>query len=554
MNVPAVLGRLTIEEKIGQMFMFGFPGTAPSPEIEEFIGRRAIGGVIYFARNVTEVAQTAALSERLQATARDGRAALPLFVAADQEGGIVARFTAASGAVRMPGNMLLGAAGDPSLTEAVAVAAGEQLAACGVNVNLAPVLDVNVNPANPVIGGRSYGEDPAMVADHGAAAVRGYQKAGVMATGKHFPGHGDTDVDSHLALPVVPHQRDRLEAVELLPFRRAIAAGVAGIMTSHVFFPAIEPTPGLPATLSRRVLTGLLRRELGFDGLVMTDCMEMKAITDNYPAGQAAVLAVKAGADLVLVSHTPERQAESLDAVLAAVRRGDVDEGRVDESVARILAHKARYDVGRVSPPDRARATCGTAAQRELALRAAVSGVTLVRDRAGLIPVHRGSDARAAGITGIAGIAIIAVSPRPLSGVEDGAGGPTTTPPLADALARAGLAARGLHVNMRPAPAEIERAADLAGGAGVVVVATVAAHRFPEQVGLVKRLLGSGRPTIIVALREPYELARFPEAGSFLAAYDDSEPVIEAVAHILAGKDKAGGRLPVTIPGIDPAA
>ncbi|MHB8926462.1 MAG: beta-N-acetylhexosaminidase [Bacillota bacterium] len=547
-RTTGLLDRLTIEEKVGQMFMFGFPGTAPSPEIEEFIGRRGLGGVIYFARNVADVAQVAALSEELQEAAGRGRQDLPLFIAADQEGGIVARFTGASGMARMPGNMALGATRDAVLTEAVAAAVGEQLSACGINVNLAPVLDVNVNPANPVIGVRSFGEAPALVADLGAAAVRGYQKAGVLATGKHFPGHGDTDVDSHRALPLVPHGRDRLEAVELLPFREAIKAGLAAIMTSHVFFPAIEPEPGLPATLSPRVLTGLLRGELGFDGLIMTDCLEMKAVTDNFPAGEAAVRAVEAGADLVLVSHTPERQAESLEAVLAAVRRGDLGERRIDESVARILAYKARYGAGRRSAPDLARRACGTVAQRGLALQAALRAVTIVRDRDGLVPLPGLPSSRPVSV------GVVGVSPEPLSGVEEGAGAGGAEPPLAVALSRAGVKARGTRVNLRPTEAEVERAVSLAARADVAVVATVAAHRFSEQVALVKRLLAAGRPVIVVALREPYDLTRFPEAGTFIAAYDDSEPVIEAVARVLAGQDKAAGRLPVTIPGIDPTA
>ncbi|KAF4325166.1 hypothetical protein G195_001310 [Phytophthora kernoviae 00238/432] len=223
---------------------------------------------------------------------------LPLMISVDQEGGMVARIDK-EGVTQVPGNMALGATGNPEYTLECAQILGHELKSIGIDMNLAPVLDVNNNILNPVIGVRSYGENAESVAAHGAAAIKGYQSRGVAATAKHFPGHGDTAVDSHLGMVTVPHERNRLEQVELLPFRRAIEAGVDAIMTAHVIFPAIEPEP-IPATLSRKVLTGLLREEMGFEGIIITDCLEMHAISKPYGVAEAAIRAVEAGADLIL--------------------------------------------------------------------------------------------------------------------------------------------------------------------------------------------------------------------------------------------------------------
>src|SRR5690606_667232 len=256
-----------------------------------------VGGVILFARNIRDPVQVANLTRSLQQLAQSSGARIPLFIATDQEGGIVARLR--SPAAVMPGAMALGAASSPELAYEAGRSTARQLLAVGINMNFAPVVDVNNNPANPVIGVRSFGEDPELVAELGAAFIRGQQEEGVISTAKHFPGHGDTDTDSHIALPRADHPRVRLDQVELVPFRAAIAAGVDAIMTAHVTFPSIDPTPGLPATLSHRVLTGLLREELGHEGLIVTDAMEMQAITANFGIAEAAVRAVEAVGDMV---------------------------------------------------------------------------------------------------------------------------------------------------------------------------------------------------------------------------------------------------------------
>ncbi len=337
---------MTLDEKIGQMLLFGWNGDAPedrrmvnahaSALIDEF----GVGGVILMGRNVGPPKQARATLAELQMRAKD-RGLPPLFVAVDQEGGRVQRLAPPDYPPR-PSAREIGASGDPAQARAAARALGEELKRLGFNWDFAPVLDVDNNPNNPVIGDRSYGDDPRTVAAMGAAAVRGFQDdAGILACGKHFPGHGDTDTDSHQALPRIPHDRARLDAVELVPFRAALGAGLAAVMTSHILFPALDAN--LPATLSPAILTGLLREELGFDGLLITDDLEMKGVAEGWGAAEAAVLAVIAGADLLLCCHTWETQRKIRQALVSAVQTGRLAEARIDDANRRIASAKTRW-------------------------------------------------------------------------------------------------------------------------------------------------------------------------------------------------------------------
>lgn len=337
---------MTLHQKIGQMLLFGWSGDTPDQSrtvnahaaalVDEF----AVGGVVLMGRNVGPPAQTRDTIAELQARAKEPGLP-PLFVAVDQEGGRVQRLGPPHYPAH-PAARTVGDTGDPEQARGEARRIGEELRALGFNWDFAPVLDVNNNPKNPVIGDRAYGSDPALVAAMGAQAVRGFQEdAGILACGKHFPGHGDTDTDSHYALPRIGHGRARLDAVELVPFRAALEAGLAAVMTSHILFPALDPV--LPATLSPAILTGLLREELGFEGLIITDDLEMKGVADGWGAAEAAVLAVLAGADLLLCCHKEETQREIRQALVRAVETGRLPEARVDESVARIAAAKARW-------------------------------------------------------------------------------------------------------------------------------------------------------------------------------------------------------------------
>lgn len=523
---------MSLQEKIGQMILCGFQGTEPSEELEVLIAEYHIGGVIYFARNVANTKQVAELSSSLQGIAeRSGT--VPLWISIDQEGGMVARIT--EGVALMPGSMAL-AAGDagPEAAYEAALISGKELRALGINLNFAPDLDVNNNPDNPVIGVRSFGESPELVAKYGSQAVRGFQEANVVATAKHFPGHGDTNVDSHLDLPTITHGEERIRAVELVPFIKAIDGGVDAIMSSHIYFPALE-SQKLPVTLSKTVLTGLLREELGYEGVIMTDCMEMHAISEHYGTVAAAVMAVEAGADLVLISHRRDLQIGAIAAIEQAVREGRVAEAQIDASVERLLALKVRRGVD-VQPSDAAEV--GTAAHCAVAKRLSEASITLVKDEQRLLPLKR---VRTLAVTVAAAVS---------SGVDEAYAG--------IASLGAALAEHGLDVLDRVLPlAEVNelRAAVLADAqaAEQIVIGTYNARFHPAQVALVRELQALGKPLVVVALRVPYDLLEFPDVSTFVAAYESRPLALQSTAQSLLGILTPQGRLPVALGADYPA-
>lgn len=319
--------------QIAQLFVLGFEGTAPGAHILRMIREFRIGGVILFSRNIRDPRQTAELVQELQAASE-----IPLLVGIDQEGGRVSRLP--SPFTAFPGNRALGRSGSNDLARAFGQATAEELLAVGINLDFAPVLDIDTEPDNPVIGDRAFGEDAERVADLGCAVIQGLQTAGVIACGKHFPGHGDTLLDSHRDLPAVDHNKERLRRREMLPFRRAISAGVETVMTAHVLYPDLDPS--LPATLSPAIIQKTLREDLGFNGVVMTDDLEMKAVEDRWGIARACVLALKAGADALLICHDPVKQEKSLHAVIRAVEQGEIPLERIEESAGRLLDLKRR--------------------------------------------------------------------------------------------------------------------------------------------------------------------------------------------------------------------
>lgn len=343
-----------LDRLVAGLFCVGFPGTTLPPEVEE-LQRRGVSGAILFRRNVEDPAQFAALCAELKQ-----RAGRPFLTSVDQEGGRVMRLRAPFSEV--PPMRALGAIGDEALAEAVGKVLGAELRVANVDLDYAPVLDVDTNPANPVIGDRSFGRTPELVGRMGAALIRGLQGAGVAACGKHFPGHGDTSQDSHLALPRLAHPLERLQQVELPPFEMAVRAGVASIMTAHVIFEPLDPD--YPATMSRPALDGILRDRMGYDGVVISDDLEMKAIADHYGIEEAVVRGVNAGVDLFLVCHDAELQHRAIDLLAAAVRRGDVPRERIEQARRRVDALIARW----VQPPATTdwRQVVGCAAHREV--------------------------------------------------------------------------------------------------------------------------------------------------------------------------------------------
>lgn len=516
---PAMIaGAMSLDQKIGQTMVIGFDGLRMDDGLREMIVQRHIGGVILFARNVESPQQVADLCAELQRTALESGNP-GLFIAIDQEGGRVARLTEATGFTEFPGAMAVAASGSPENARLVAQAMAREMATVGINVDFAPDLDVNNNPLNPVIGVRSYGSQPDLVGIYGSAVIDGLQSEGVLAFGKHFPGHGDTAVDSHVSLPAVPHARSRLDAVELIPFRAAIEAGAAGIMSAHVTFPAIDPEPGRPATLSSRVLTDLIRAEMGYSGLVVTDSLEMGALGEaGYPVPLAAANALQAGADLLLFNRDHELHRQAFDQVRAWLAEGKIPAARLDEAVARILEAKGRF--GLLNPnlnPDTGQV--GLAETRALSRRVAVQSITLLRMQPGLLPLRKAERYLVVEVPGAAG------------------------------LGRA-LGLTFLAIKEKPGEREIQQAVDMARDGRTVIVATTDANRVPGQIELVRRLSAAGNPVIWIAMRNPYDLMAFPQAQTYLASYGANPPALEALAAVLWGQAEPQGKLPVELPGL----
>ncbi|MDR2418927.1 MAG: beta-N-acetylhexosaminidase [Treponema sp.] len=329
---------MTLQHQIGQRFIIGFDGHTLTPEFRRLLRQYKAGNVILFRENLQNAAQAKALCDDIKASVIE-ETGIPPFIAIDQEGGRVSRLPADM--TNVAGAAELAVAGTAALVEAVTLTAAE-LRRIGVNFNLAPVLDVNSNPANPVIGTRSFGATPDLVAELGAAAVAAWERAGILCCGKHFPGHGDTSVDSHLELPCVDKTRAELEAVELLPFRRAIACGIPALMSAHILFPQVEPSR-VPATMSKIIITSMLREQLGFKGLVLSDAMEMNAIKHYYGTPTGCIEAIRAGVDIVLVCHDTALMEASLVAVAETYTNGGFDNTAFDASTERIVQYKKKY-------------------------------------------------------------------------------------------------------------------------------------------------------------------------------------------------------------------
>lgn len=505
---------LSLRQKIGQLLMVGFDGPIPNAHVERLIREYQTGGVILFRRNIENPAQIGLLNRQLQAINAE-QSSIPLFIAVDQEGGVVARIE--EGVTPLPSALAFQAAGSVADCEALTQIANAELQVLGFNVNFAPVLDVNNNRRNPVIGVRAYGETVAQVCEYGLAAQRGIQAAGIAATAKHFPGHGDTDVDSHLGLPRVGHDRARLDAVELAPFRAAIAAGVDAIMSAHVVFPAFEPDPDTPSTLSHAVLTDLLRGELGFDGVVFTDCLEMAAIAAGVGVVEGAVRAFKAGADVLLVSHREDRQVGVIEALLAAVARGEISEARIDESLARILRLKEKRGMmdWRMLPLDVAHQI---ARPQSLALSQRIHAAAIVWQGA----MVRLDPRRP--------VLVISLEVREHTEIDVvGAGGET----LGCCLASRGMAVSELRLPLAPSAEDIALAVVRAQLADQVVCVSYNAVLWPEQQALLVALPSD--KTWLLAGRLPYDLDLLPQARGRLAGCSNRPAALAALADALLG-------------------
>ncbi|MFN8514137.1 MAG: beta-N-acetylhexosaminidase [Chloroflexia bacterium] len=511
-EIDRIVDALSLEEVGGQVILGQLPGQALDGETAALIRDLHLGGMLLFGYNIGSPEGTRALTAAIQAAC--GRPELPGIIAADQEGGPVQRLQTIG--TIFPAAMALGATASADYARQWGVATARELRSVGINTNFAPVLDVNNNPANPVIGIRSFGERPDEVARLGTAAIGGLLDGGVLATGKHFPGHGDTAVDSHFGLPINANSLSRLQAVELVPFRAAISAKIPLIMSAHIIFQALDPD--LPSTLSRTILTGLLREQLGFEGVIVSDAMTMQAIADEWGTVEGSVRFIAAGGDLV----EPLRDERLVHAaILAAVRNGRIQQDQLKNSVRRI----ARAKVWLAGQGQANAAWLGAAEHRTLAANIARDAITLVRDAGQQLPLPRASR--------------VAVVECVFQG---------RTSPVAEALKTHFGTVSGVVVNaQQPTTAEINAAVAAANGASVVVYATRGAQGYPGQVRLATTLAGTGKPVVAVALAEPYDAGAYPGVGTALATYGAEQVVLNALGAALAGEQPLRGRLPVTV-------
>jgi beta-N-acetylhexosaminidase len=517
-----------LSDIIGQKMMLSFSGYEPSPEILGELRSRQVGGVTFYrALNIHSPAQVYALTAELQ---RAASTSLPLLIAADQEGGQL--MAIGEGATPFPGSMALGATRSEDLARRAGLATGRELAAMGINVNYAPVCDVLANPRNPVIGVRSFGEDPALVSRLAAAAVEGLQSAGVAACAKHFPGHGDTAVDPHYATPVLLHDEQRLRQVELPPFAAAIQAGVKMVMSAHLALPSLNGGLELPASLSPAVLRGLLREGLVFEGLIASDAFDMQAIEQGSGLVIDAIAAFAAGIDLLLFGPKTTGREQLFAGLLQAASRGLLGVADLQASAGRVLALK-EWLAGQERP---SMAVVGCKEHRDLALEIARRSVTLVRDRDGLLPLRLPAGAR-----------LMAIVPQPVD-LTPADTSSYVQPALAQALRRCHPAVDEFIVPVQPSESEIAALRDRAGDYALIVVSTINAGEHPGQAALVETLLQSGIPTVVAALRLPYDLASFPSAPAYACTYSVQPPAAQALAEALFGLIPFQGRLPVTIP------
>ncbi|WP_067488535.1 glycoside hydrolase family 3 protein [Actinomadura hibisca] len=479
--IPEFVAGMSLPEKVGQLFV---PTFSDAADAKAMIEKYHVGGFIYFPGNLTSPRATATLSNRLQKAAK-----VPLLLGVDEEQGLVTRTPFIT---RFPGNMALGATRSTADARDAARVTAAELRAVGINQDYAPVADVNVNPANPVIGIRSFSSDPKLVSTLLAAAIGGYQSAGVAATAKHFPGHGDTATDSHTGLPVIKHTREQWERLDAPPFRAAVAADVDAIMSAHIVVPKLDDS-GDPSTLSRTVLTGLLRQKLGFQGVIVTDSLQMEGARRKYGDAATPVRAINAGADQLLM---PPSLPRAHAAVLKAVRSGKISKKRLDEAVGRILRLKEKRGLFQNAQADPARADeiIGSAANKAVARRVAEHAVTLVRNKENVLPLK--------------GKRVYVSGPR------------------SDTLA---AALRSAGVNVAASP----------GSADVTVLTTL--NSDPSA-----RIRAAGsKPVVVAALGRPYDLDRAGGADAALATYSSAAVAVKALGRVLSGQVKPTGKLPV---------
>ncbi|MCX7967092.1 MAG: glycoside hydrolase family 3 protein [Armatimonadetes bacterium] len=521
-----MLDELSPQELVGQLVLSGVGDRRD--EILKLAEEGKIGSLIFYGKDMPDPQSTAQLANEFQR-----RSKVPLLIAADFEAGsgFIMR-----GGTKLPSNMAIGATGSPELAQKCGEVTAKEARAVGVHWVFAPVVDVNINPENPIINIRSFGSNPDEVARLAVAWISGCQSNGCLATAKHFPGHGDTSEDSHRVMPVVPHDMERMWRVELKPFQATINSGVASIMTAHIHFPAIDPTPGLPATLSHKILTELLRNQMGFRGIVVTDAMAMHAIKLNFNMDEAVVMAVNAGADVIIADDAPS----TYEALWRAVLDGKLSIERVREAAKRILEAKEWCGLNQRKFVDDAEVSkiVGCAEHQEVARLVAESSVTLLKNE-GVLPLPPQTRL----------FAVVAETQR-WTGEK-----PSTE--LAQLLGETFPNSTIHFVSRNPTPEEVDvlarRLTESPCDAVLLCIFPRAEAYQPESalagggmLALAEKL-SSKSPLVVASFGSPYPLAKFTTSKALLCAYSDCPASLQSGTKVLVGKLEAKGKLPVSL-------
>lgn len=523
-DIDVMISKMSLEEKIGQLLM-------PSLQTwtEENVTDYHLGGVILFKENFENPSQTNKMIQSLQEQAE-----IPLMIAVDQEGGLVTRIPFIP---RMPGNMALGATGDPQLAEEVGFVIGTELRHLGINVNFAPVLDINSNPDNPIIGVRSFGDQPDLVSKFGIAYMKGLNQAGVISVGKHFPGHGDVDADSHLVLPTSGRTLNQLKDFELKPFIALIQNNIPAIMTAHIEFPNIESKTiiskkdglpiGLPATFSSKLLTDLLRDELGFLGVLFSDAMNMNAVSQHFDPVESAIMAIEAGVDVILM---PEHIENVYKGLLEAVHSGRLKEARIDDSVRRILRLKKEYLFGRSESEKTDARTIETMDTQEIEQRVANVSITVLQND-GILPIKIKDEEKLV-IIGTDRVSLQRLAEQVQSYHEN------TQIVLFDRFA-----------NYSGKMTEVQNRI-LSDAAKMIIVTNTRTKEDKDpsawKIKSIQQAINKGIPSVVISAGNPYDFTVIDGNQAYIAQYDFGEASFKASCEVIFGKRQAMGRLPVS--------
>ena len=539
--VETTLGSLTLDEKIGQLIIPAVVGMFLGQDSETFqqirrdITEFHVGGyhMLGEVNILHEPAGVALLLNHMQKISKH-----PLWITADFEGGAGLRYI---GATRLPRAMAMGATANDEMAYRAGQITAEEARAIGIHVNFYPVVDVNNNARNPIINIRSFGGSPQMVSRMARAYIRGAQSSGVIATAKHFPGHGDTSTDSHLELPSIDVDRARLDQIELPPFRAAVEEGVGAVMTAHIALPRIE-TEKLPATLSQKMLTGVLRGDLGFGGIIFTDAMNMRGVAAHYPEGEAAVRAIKAGADIVLYPPSVEK---AFNALKQAVQSGDIPQSRIDESVRRVLEAKARLglDKNRFTDIEKLDQVLGNKAHQAGARQIIENAITLVRDKNKVLPLKLAPEQK------VLFISMVDNS----EGWRDGQPGRA----FLEGLNARNIRTTSVYVSNKTSPAEFDLIKKLAALSDAVIVnGFIRVSSFKGsidmtegEIDLLKHFSARQKPFVFVLFGSPYLISFVPELPTYILAYEYYPAAEEASLKAVLGEIEFKGKLPVELPG-----